>query len=143
MWILWPTRLLRRHGKAEPRCDTDHLSSGRDSQTFRELTTALASAQQTRRPIFLPFLEKPFSGAVNGLANRKGSMAYGASLMKVFMPYLVWHTVFDNPGVTSELGRKPVPFSKYSYDLLKFSRESNFTYPYKPWPAATAGGSAA
>ena len=63
--------------------------------------------------------------------------------MKVFMPYLVWNTVFDNTRVSSELGRKPVPFSKYSYDLLKFSRESNFIYPYKPWPAATAGGSAA
>jgi nucleoside-diphosphate-sugar epimerase len=131
------------HQKTDPRYDTYHLSSGRDSQTFREVTGALAAAQQTRRPIFLPFLEKPFSGAVNGLANRKGSMAYGASLMKVFMPYLVWNTVFDNTRVTSEVGRKPVPFSKYSHGLLKFSREQNFTYPYKPWPAATAGGSAA
>jgi len=131
------------HQKSDPRYDTYHLSSGRDSQTFREVTSALAAAQQTRKPIFLPFLEKPFSGAVNGLASRKGSMAYGASLMKVFMPYLVWNTVFDNTRVTSELGRKPTPFSKYSYGLLKFSREQNFTYPYKPWPAATAGGSAA
>ena len=44
--------------------------------------------------------------------------------MKVFMPYLVWNTVFDNTRVTSELGRKPVPFSRYSYPLLKFSRET-------------------
>ena len=43
--------------------------------------------------------------------------------MKVFMPYLVWNTVFDNTRVTQELGRKPVPFSQYSYPLLKFSRE--------------------
>jgi hypothetical protein len=63
--------------------------------------------------------------------------------MKVFMPYLVWNTVFDNTRVTAELGKSPVPFSKYSYSLLKFSREHNFTYPYKPWPADTAGGSAA
>jgi hypothetical protein len=63
--------------------------------------------------------------------------------MKVFMPYLVWNTVFDNARVTTELGRKPVPFSQYSYRLLKFSRENNFIYHYKPWPAATAGGSAA
>ena len=63
--------------------------------------------------------------------------------MKVFMPYLVWNTVFDNTRVTSELGRKPVPFSQYSLGLLKFSRESNFIYNYKPWPAASAGGSAA
>ncbi len=107
------------------------------------MTSALSASQQQRAPIFLPFLEKPFAGVVNGLANRKGSMAYGASLMKVFMPYLVWNTVFDNTRVTAELGRKPVPFSKYSYGLLKFSRENDFTYHYKPWPAVTAGGSAA
>ena len=51
-------------------------------------------------------------------------MGRGAALMKVFMPYLIWNTVFDNTRVTTELGRKPVPFSQYSYPLLKFSRES-------------------
>jgi len=131
------------HQKAEPLYDTYHLSSGRDSQTFREVTVALAAAQQTRSPIFLPFFEKPFAGTVNALANRKGSLGYGASLMKVFMPYLVWNTVFDNTRVTAELGKKPVPFSKYSYPLLKFSRDNDFIYHHKPWPAARAGGSAA
>jgi len=131
------------HQTAEPKYDTYHLSSGRDSQTFRELTTALAAAQQKRGPVFLPVFEKPFASVVNSLANRSGSLAHGAALMKVFMPYLVWNTVFDNTRVTSELSRKPVPFSQYSLELLKFSRESNFTYNYKPWPAASAGGSAA
>jgi thioester reductase-like protein len=131
------------HQKTDPKFDTYHLSSGTGSQTFRELTQALAAAQQQRTPIFLPFLEKPFAGTVNALASRKGSLGYGASLMKVFIPYLVWNTVFDNTRATSELGKTPVPFSKYSYSLLKFSREHNFTYPYKPWPAAAAGGSAA
>ena len=131
------------HQKAEPQYDTYHLSSGRESQTFREVTTALAAAQQKRGPVFLPVFEKPFSSVVNTLANRRGSVAHGAALMKVFMPYLVWNTVFDNSRVTTELGRKPVPFSQYSYGLLKFSRESNFTYAYKPWPVAKAGGSAA
>ena len=131
------------HQKAEPKYDTYHLSSGRESQTFREVTAALAASQQKRGPVFLPVFEKPFSGVVNTLANRKGSFAHAAALMKVFMPYLVWNTVFDNTRATSELGRKPVPFSQYSYGLLKFSRETDFTYPYKPWPAASAGGSAA
>jgi thioester reductase-like protein len=132
------------HQKPEPQHDTYHLSSGTGSQTFREVTRALAIAQQQRAPIFLPFLEKPFAAAVNTIASRKGSMAYGASLMKVFMPYLVWNTVFDNTRVTTELGKYPVPFSKYSYSLLKFSRENNFMYHFKPWPSSTAaGGSAA
>jgi len=130
------------HQKDQPRCDTYHLSSGTDSQTFRQLTSALAAAQQKRAPIFVPFMEKPFGGSVDFLSNRKGSIAYGASLMKVFMPYLVWNTVFDNTRVTSELGRKPVPFSQYSYPLLQFSRENQFQYRYQPWPAA-AGGTAA
>jgi thioester reductase-like protein len=130
------------HQKDQPQYDTYHLSSGIESQTFRELTAALAAAQAKRGPLFVPVLESPFSSAVNFASNRKGQIAKIASLMKVFMPYLVWNTVFDNTRVTSELGRKPVPFSRYSYPLLKFSREHEFQYPYQPWPAAV-GGSAA
>ncbi len=130
------------HQKDQPRFDTYQLSSGTESQTFRQLTTALSAAQNKRAPVFLPFMERPFTGSVKVLSNRKGSVAYGASLMKVFMPYLVWNTVFDNTRVTTELGRKPVPFSHYSYPLLTFSRENQFQYDYKPWPAA-AGGTAA
>jgi thioester reductase-like protein len=130
------------HQKDQPQHDIYHLSSGLESQTFRQLTTALAAEQNKRGPIFIPFLEKPFAATVNFLSGRKGPVGRGAGLMKVFMPYLVWNTVFDNTRVTAELGRKPVPFSHYSYPLLKFSRENQFEYRYKPWPAA-AGGSAA
>ena len=62
--------------------------------------------------------------------------------MKVFIPYLVWNTVFDNTRVTKEMGRKPVPFSQYSFPLLKFSRDSKFSYQYQDWPVQ-AGGNAA
>jgi thioester reductase-like protein len=130
------------HQKENPKFDTYHLSSGTASQTYRQLTTALAIAQNRRRPLFLPFLERPFSAAVNTFSNRKGPIGLGASLMKVFLPYLVWNTVFDNTRVVIELGRKPVPFSRYGYPLLKFSRETNFSYPYQAWPSK-AGGSAA
>jgi nucleoside-diphosphate-sugar epimerase len=130
------------HQKDQPQHDIYHLSSGLESQTFRQLTTALAAEQNKRGPIFVPFLEKPFAATVNFLSGRKGPVGRGAALMKVFMPYLVWNTVFDNTRVTAELGRKPVPFSHYSYPLLKFSRENQFEYRYQPWPAA-AGGSAA
>jgi nucleoside-diphosphate-sugar epimerase len=130
------------HQKDQPRYDTYHLSSGTGSETFRELTSALAAAQQKRSPVFLPFAEKPFAASVKFLSNRKGPMGHGASLLKVFMPYLVWNTVFDNTRVTSELGRKPVRFSQYSFPLLKFSRENNFQYNYEPWPAARGGTAA-
>jgi len=132
------------HMKANPEHDIYHLSSGNGSQTFRELTKALAAAQNRRGPVFLPILEKPFGSIVNTLANREGSLGHGAALMKVFLPYLTWNTVFDNTRVTTEMGRKPVPFSQYSFPLLRFSREHNFAYPYQPWPEGTkAGGSAA
>ena len=130
------------HQKERPEHDTYHLSSGIGSQTFREITAALAAAQNKRAPVFVPVAEKPFSGSVNLLANRKGPIGKSASLMKVFMPYLVWNTVFDNTRVIRELGKKPVPFSQYCYPLLKFSSENEFAYRYQPWPRA-AGGTAA
>jgi thioester reductase-like protein len=130
------------HQKEQPKYDTYHLSSGASSETFRELTSALAAAQQKRKPVFLPFTEKPFTSSVNLLSNRNSPLGHGAALLKVFMPYLVWNTVFDNTRVTSELGRKPVPFSQYSLPLLKFSRENNFEYAYQPWPAARGGTAA-
>ena len=130
------------HVKEHTQYDTYHLSSGRDSQTFKQITASLSAAQGKRGPIYLPFAEKPFSRGVNLLAGRKNAVGHGAALMKVFMPYLTFNTVFDNTRVTSELGRKPVPFSQYSFPLLKFSRETNFAYPYQPWPVKV-GGSAA
>jgi thioester reductase-like protein len=130
------------HQKENPEYDTYHLSSGVASQTFHEITRALAAAQQKRAPIFVPVAEKPFAGSVNFLANRRGALGKGASLMKVFLPYLLWNTVFDNTRVTAELGKRPVPFSDYCYPLLKFSGENNFAYKYRPWPAV-AGGTAA
>jgi len=130
------------HVKEQTQYDTYHLSSGRESQTYRQLTESLAAAQDKRGPMYLHFLERPFTSTVNFLANRKNAVGRGAALMKVFMPYLMFNTVFDNTRVTQELGRKPVPFSQYSYPLLKFSRETNFSYPYQSWPAKV-GGSAA
>ncbi len=129
------------HQKEKTDYDTYHLSSGTDSQTFRELTRALAGAQRKRAPVFVPSLEGAFSGLTNWLSRRKGALGYGGSLMKVFLPYLTWNTVFDNTRVTTELGRKPVPFSQYSYPLLRFSRDANFSYKYQDWPSA-AGSSA-
>lgn len=127
----------------EPKYDTYHLSSGTGSESFRDVTNALAAAQQKRKPVFLPFAERPFKTTVNVLASRRGAIGHGAALMKVFMPYLVWNTVFDNSRVARELGRRPTPFSEYSYQLMKFSKENGFTYKYQSWPEKMAGGSAA
>jgi len=134
--------IVTLHQKPKPEHAIYHLSSGQKSQTFRELTEVLARAQHKRPPMFIPGLERTFRSAVERLSRRKGTLGYGASLMKVFLPYLTWNTVFDNTRVVNELGRTPAPFSAYSYPLLKFSREHHFAYPYQEWPRA-AGGSAA
>jgi thioester reductase-like protein len=125
------------HQKEKPNHDIYHLSSGIDSQTFRELTDALADARGKRGPIYLPAFEKPFTKINNWLADnlRGNPIGYGATLLKVFIPYLVWNTVFDNTRITSETGKKPAPFSAYSYPLLRFSKAGNFTYPYEDWPS--------
>ena len=129
--------IVALHQKEKPDHNIYHLSSGTGSQTFRELTDALAEARGKRGPVFMPRLERPFTRMVNYLSNKRGSaIGYGASLLKVFIPYLVWNTVFDNTRVVAETGRAPAPFSTYSYPLLKFAREGNFTYDYKEWPSA-------
>jgi thioester reductase-like protein len=124
------------HQKPEPAHGIYHLSSGEGSQTYREITTALASAGGWRRPTYLPALGRPFSATVNRLAHGNGSVGRGASLLKVFWPYLDWNTVFDNSRVAAELGETPAKFSAYAHPLLRFSRENKFRYPAKLWPAA-------
>jgi thioester reductase-like protein len=129
------------HQKDKPAFDAYHLSSGTSSQTYWELTRALADARSALPPLFVPGLEGPFGSVVNWLANRRGTaLGYSASLMKVFLPYLTYNTVFDNTRVVEETGRSPVPFSQYCYPLFKFSKEHRFTYPYRPWPGSSATG---
>ena len=122
------------HQKEAPAHGIYHLSSGTGSQTYLELTKAIAQAGGMIRPMFWPSLGRPFSSMVNWVANRSGAAAYGASLLKVFWPYLDWNTVFDNSRVVAELGEVPAKFSAYAYPLLKFSRDNKFRYPAKPWP---------
>ena len=122
------------HQKESPAHDIYHLSSGTRSETYQEITEAISQAGGMLRPIFSPGLARSFSRTVNWAANLGGALGRGASLLKVFWPYLYWNTVFDNTRVVAELGEVPEKFSSYGYRLLKFSRENKFRYPAKPWP---------
>src|ERR1700733_4886654 len=62
------------HQKPEPAYGIYHLSSGESSQTYREITAALATAGGGRRPAFVPSLGKPFSATVDRLAHGSGSV---------------------------------------------------------------------
>jgi thioester reductase-like protein len=126
--------ILAIHQKAEPAHSIYHLSSGTGSQTYKELTDALAGLGGWRRPAYWPWIGGPFSRTVNRLSNGKSAIAHGALLLKVFWPYLDWNTVFDNSRVVTELAEAPAKFSTYAFPLLKFSRENKFHYPARPWP---------
>ncbi len=126
------------HMKSDPAHEIYHLSAGTASETFSQLTDALAKAPGKRGPVFMPGLERPSSKMVNALAGRAGKIGGLATLLKVFLPYLVWNTVFDNRRVVAELGRAPAPFSQYCYSLLRFSRENHFQYQYRAWPPDAA-----
>lgn len=128
--------IVTLHQNVKPMHEIYHLSSGTGAQTFRELTNALSAVRHKMRPVYVPSLVRPFSATVNWLANRKSSAGRTAALMKVFLPYLLWNTVFDNSRVVAELGRKPVPFSEYSHPLLRFSLDNHFQYRYQSWPTA-------
>jgi thioester reductase-like protein len=124
------------HQKPDPMHEIYHLSSGTGAETFGQLTRVIAQASGKMEPLYWPGLEGPFSSAVNWLAGYRGEFGRSASLLKVFMPYLVWDTVFDNSRVVGEMGRAPESFSRYCYPLLRFSRDCRFSYPYQEWPAA-------
>jgi len=127
------------HQKEKATHNTYHLSSGTGSQTYRELTDALAKDGGWRKPVYVSSLGAPFSGTVNWLARKKSDLGRGASRLKVFWPYLTWNTVFDNSRVVAELGGEaPATFSSYAHPLLRFSRANRFRYPARPWPAESA-----
>jgi len=121
-----------------PKYDAYNLSSGKASLTYRQIVDCLSRRGLKIPHIFIPFLEKPFTSMVNALSNtpRGWGLAYPASLMKVFVPYLVFNTVFDNSRVVEEIGEAPVPFDQYAYDLFRFAKKCRFNYPYKPWPTS-------
>ena len=96
--------IVKIHQMEKPNYGIYHLSSGTGSQTYKELTDTLAAAGGWNKPIYQPWLGGPFSKTVNWLAFKGGTVGYGASLLKVFWPYLDWNTVFDNSRVVQEMG---------------------------------------
>lgn len=132
--------VVKIHQKESPAHGIYHLSSGMNSETYQEITEAISHAGGMLRPMFSPGLGRSFSRTVNWAANLRGALGHGASLLKVFWPYLDWNTVFDNSRVVAELGESPARFSAYAYPLLKFSRDNKFQYPATPWPSNAVAG---
>lgn len=132
------------HLKSRPAHEIYHLSSGRQSKTAAEIGQALLSRYPDRRPPrFVPQAETPFARVVDRMASMtarkgmRGQMALVGSLLKVFLPYITFDTVFDNERIVTELGETPVPFVEYCGALYEWAKKGNFTYPYRTLDAAT------
>lgn len=126
------------HLKTKPRHDVYHLSSGLSSERAVAIRDALlADYPDKRRPVFVARAERPFARVVDRMASLsaregvRGQMAYVGALMKVFLPYVTFDTVFDNARIVEELGEAPVPFTAYCGRLYGWATKHRFTYPYR------------
>jgi len=128
--------IARVHLDPKPAHGIYHLSSGEASLSYGEIVDALRKGGHKPRTFFAPRLERPFGLAVEALMStpKKYGIAPAASLMKVFLPYLAYDTVFDNRRIVAALGHAPATFDTYAYPLLRFAVDGKFTYPYLPWP---------
>src|SRR2546429_9322612 len=84
------------HQKEPPAHGIYHLSSGTGSQTYQELTDAIAHVGAMLRPIYFPFLGGLFSATVTWVANPTALLGSGVSRWKSFGPFPDGNTVFDN-----------------------------------------------
>lgn len=125
------------HQREAPRHRIYHLSAGVQSETHAEMMSGLRIAGRPLKHAFLPAFESPFGMVMGALAQTPRALGVSrpASLMRVFWPYVVFDTVFDNRRVVEELGEAPPAFSSYGSAVLDFALEHDFSYPYRPWPA--------
>lgn len=132
--------IVRVHQMDRPRYGTYHLSAGEASLTSRQIIERLTFRGRPVRAVFAPQLFKPFETAVDALAAtpRDLGVARFASLIKVFLPYVAFDTVFDNRRIVEELGEAPPPFGAYASPLLEYAVDGGFSYPYRPWPENAA-----
>jgi hypothetical protein len=89
---------------------------------------------------FAPDLNWPFEKLVAAAAETpaRWGVSRPAALLKVFLPYLCFDTVFDNTRVARALGERPMAFNQYASRLLDFAVDHAMTYPYKALPATSA-----
>jgi thioester reductase-like protein len=135
--------IVEIHERAAVRHDTYHLSAGRGAPTFHAITEKLSSVLGRRSPSYVPGLAHPISALLNALGHwAPAEIRHDARLLRVFWPYLLWDTVFENSRAVAEMGRAPVPFPSYCVALLDFARSNGFRYPYRERPPRGASSAA-
>ena len=122
------------HQKEKPLHRIYHLSAGTNSQSFETIVNAL-HAKGLKKPSFFPRLETTFETLLSWATHTPKSLGLAsiATLLKVFMPYLTFNTVFENTRATSEVGYAPAVFTDYAYGLYQFVTQHDFQYPSQPF----------
>jgi thioester reductase-like protein len=135
--------IVTLHQRAKVEHERYHLSSGAGSLSYARIIEQLALHGRPLRSRFVPGANRGFERAVDLLASspRGWGFARGASLLRVFLPYLCFDTVFDNTRVVRERADEPAPFVRYASRLLDFAIDHDFSYPYQPWPEGPAAAS--
>jgi len=126
--------IAKIHVKEKPAHRIYHLSSGLSSKTAIEIAAATVAGSGKKPPRFLPSLEPTFFKLVDqamGLP-RGNPIAGVATLLKVFLPYITYDTVFDNARAVAEVGHGPTPFTAHASSVYAWSKSVKFEYPYKP-----------
>jgi thioester reductase-like protein len=129
--------IARIHLKDHPDHEIYHLASGVRSVMASDIAEAMEPVLG-RKMRFVQSLDTATDWlfrALNRLPRGNALQPIGA-LMKVFWPYVVYNTVFDNDRIVQEIGRAPEPFTTYCGPLYRFAKDNNYTYPYAPYPEA-------
>ncbi len=124
------------HMQDKPEHDAYNLSSGLASPTYGEICQVMEAHGLTKH-VFVPKLKNTFASGIEKLMDtpKNWGIAPGASLMKVFFPYITYDTVFDNTRIQKVLGHAPALFTDYCAPLYDVATKGKFKYPYRPWPS--------
>jgi len=130
------------HVKDKPKHNIYHMSSGKGAVTYGQIAQTLEDANITKPTKFVPQLLNAFKWLINGLHifPRRHVIYQGAALMKVFLPYLHFNTVFDNTRTVEEVGAAPAPFTDYCTDFYHFLKKGKYRYNYKTYKSLLASG---
>ncbi len=128
--------IVALHLKDRPRHDVYHLTAGTGAETFQDITLALCAALGRRRPYFVPWLRHPCAWTARWLAGWRGTrIAHIASLIQVFLPYMVSNTVYDNRRAVEELGQTPCRSPGTARDCMTLPCGTTFVIPTANFPS--------
>lgn len=126
----WVSRAIAKlHLKDKPLHEIYHLSSGNSSQTCREVANGMTETIG-RKARFAPWLVPTIKASADALASSKSknTATLIGSLVSVFLPYILWNTVFANDRAVAEVGEAPTPFTRYCGPLYTWSKQQRFEY---------------